>query len=163
MTSPNSVLFPRVPSPSLSPPLFLYFPHSPTNPPSSSDIIEGIWCKIRIPAKPVLDYLVMPPPHSGFKLNFSNSKMNPGQILINRKICDWYPTAIISLTWLTGYNVCQLNQCSARLNSEAFYWGKDSGRLCWPDMVKTESIFISTYQQYILSYVMILYPVGFKE
>lgn len=28
----------------------------------------------------------------------------------------------------------------------------DVGRLCWPDMVKTESIFISTYQQYILRY-----------
>lgn len=100
---------------SLSPfSLFLSLPASPPPPPSSlaehcSDIIEGIWCKIRTPAKLVLDYLVMPPPHSGFKLNFSSSKMNPGQILINREICDWYPTAIISLwkAWLSGYSLCQ--------------------------------------------------------
>lgn len=77
---------------------FLYFSSSLQPPPHllehsraehSSDIIEGIWCKIRTPAKQVLDYLVMPPPpHSWFKPNFSNGKMNRGQILINRKICD---------------------------------------------------------------------------
>ena len=53
-----------------------------------SDIIECIWCKIRTPAKQVRDYLVMPPPRSWFKLNLSNGKMNPGQILINTEICD---------------------------------------------------------------------------
>ena len=112
-----------------------------------SDIIECIWCKIRTPAKQVRDYLVMPPPRSWFKLNLSNGKMNPGQILINTEICDWYPTAIISFwkAWLSG---CQ------RQGPWLFVEERtgDVGRLCWPDPVKTKSIFIPTYQPHSIFY-----------
>lgn len=84
---------------SLSLPLFFISPPPSSPHPSSpraeqsraercSNIIECIWCKIRTPAKQVRDYLVMPPPRSWFKLNLSNGKMNPGQILINTEICD---------------------------------------------------------------------------
>lgn len=151
-------LFPQIYLPSflcLSPfSLFLPLPQAPTphlleqsRAERCSDIIECIWCKIRTPAKQVRDYLVMPPPRSWFKLNLSNGKMNPGQILINTEICDWYPTAIISFwkAWLSG---CQ------RQGPWLFVEERTGGvgRLCWPDPVKTKSIFIPTYQPHSIFY-----------
>lgn len=148
MTSPNygSLSFWNIStllSVSLTPPPPTLFLFRLTSPPfislsraeCCSDIIEGIWCKIRARAKRVLDYLVMLPPHPGFKLNFRTATWTWAKLLLREKYV---------------INTPQLSHHSERLGVILFV----------PTKLKMYYMLDGTYLLWTATYIDILSPCG---